>query len=74
MISKIDYFTSVEKLDEGMFKFIVNNTIVYVLWGEESIPDEITGQIKKTDVSGTEFIINSDELSLSNSPVFIEIM
>ena len=74
IVDKIDYFKSVEKLNDGQYKFTFDDNIVYVLWGEESINDEITGQIKKTDVSGAESIINSDELILSNSPVFIEII
>ncbi len=73
IISKIDYFISIEKLDEGQYKFILEDKTVYVLWGDGSIPEEITGQIKKTDVSGQEIILNSDELVLSKSPVYIEI-
>jgi hypothetical protein len=73
IISKIDYFISVEKLDEGQYKFILEDETVYVLWGEGSIPVEITGQIKKTDVSGQETIINSDDLVLSKSPIYVEI-
>jgi hypothetical protein len=72
IIGKIDYFLSVEKLDEGQYKFVFENKSVYVLWGEGSIPAEITGQIKKTDVSGQETIINSDELVLSTSPIYVE--
>jgi len=74
MIDKIDYFTSVEKLDEGLFKFIVNNTVVYVLWGVNNIPEEITGQVKITDISGSETVLNIADLSLSDSPVFIEMI
>jgi hypothetical protein len=74
IVDKIDYFENVEELDEGQYKFTLENNVVYILWGEGSIPSEITGQIKKTDVNGTESIIDSDELSLSKNPVFIEII
>ena len=74
LISKIDYFESVEKLSEGRYKFTLEDNVVYVIWGENNIPEEITGQVKMTDVSGSETILNISELSLSDSPVFIEII
>ncbi|KYK22237.1 hypothetical protein AYK24_02485 [Thermoplasmatales archaeon SG8-52-4] len=72
IVDKIDYFSSVEKLSEGQYKFSIDTNVVYVLWGEGNITDEITGQIKTTDVSGIESIIYSDELILSSSPIFVE--
>lgn len=74
MIGKIDYFTSVEKLDEGLFKFIVNNTMVYVLWDIDSLPDEITGEVKVTDMLGTEKIVDADVIELTKKPIFIEFL
>jgi hypothetical protein len=74
LVSKIDYFESCEKLAEGQFKFLVNGTAVYVLWGENNISEEIVGQILLTDVSGSESILDADELILTEKPVFIEIL
>ena len=73
LVKKLDYFESVEKIGEGQFKFIFNNSVVYVLWGENDIPEEISGNITVTDVSGLERILDAEELSLTESPVFIEI-
>lgn len=73
MINKLDYFISVKKLDEGVYKFVVNNTSVYVLWGKNTLPDEITGQVKVTDIQGIERIIDASEVKISDKPVFIEI-
>jgi hypothetical protein len=74
LIGKIDYFDICEKLTEGQFKFIFNESIVYVLWGEENVTNEITGQVRLTDVSGIETILDSEGIILSESPVFIEIL
>ena len=74
LVDKIDYFNSVEKLDIGQCKFTMEDNVVYVLWGEKNIPEEIIGQIKMTDVEGSETILNITDLSLSDSPVFIEII
>jgi hypothetical protein len=74
IVDKLDYFNSVEKLDEGQYKFIFEANVVYVLWGENSIPEEITGQVKMTDISGFETIINTTDIIISDSPIFIEII
>ena len=72
IVDKIDYFDSVEKLDDDQYKFTLENNVVYVLWGNGSIPEEITGQVKMTDVSGSETVLNSADIVISESPVFIE--
>ncbi|MCK4364962.1 MAG: hypothetical protein KAW45_02820 [Thermoplasmatales archaeon] len=74
IVDKLDYFDNIEKLGAGQYKFTLENNVVYILWGENNIPEEITGQIKMTDVSGSETILNTEDLSLSDSPVFIEIV
>jgi len=74
MVEKVDYFDTVEKLAEGQFKFTIDSNIVYVLWSENDIPAEITGQVKVTDIKGAETTIQSTELSLDDSPVFVEIV
>jgi hypothetical protein len=74
MVEKIDYFDSVKKLGEGQFKFTIDSNVVYVLWGEGDILEEIIGQVKITDIEGTETTIESTEISLDDSPVFIEMI
>jgi hypothetical protein len=74
LVNKVDYFDSCEKITEGQFKFIINENIVYVLWGEENITEEITGQVKLTDISGFETLIDAGEIILTESPVFVEIL
>ena len=74
IVNKIDYFNTVEKLDDYHFKFTLENNVVYVLWGENDMPEEITGQVKMTDVSGSETVLNSADIVISESPVFIEIL
>jgi hypothetical protein len=74
IIQKIDYFESVEKIRDGQYKFILESNVIYVLWNDTIIPEEIVGQVKITDVSGTETIVDSADIELSDSPVFIEII
>jgi hypothetical protein len=72
IIDKIDYFESVERLDEDKYKFSLEENVVYVFWGENVIPEEVTSQVKMTDSSGVETILNATELILTNSPIFVE--
>ena len=65
---------SVEKLDIGQYKFTLENNVVYVLWGEADMPEEITGQVTMTDVSGFETVLDAADIFFSESPVFIEII
>jgi len=74
MVEKIDYFDGVEELDDGQYKFTIGSNVVYVLWGEKAIPEEITGQVKMTDIKGTETTIESTEISLDDTPAFIEMI
>jgi len=72
MVTKLDYFDKVEKIVDGQFKFTIDTKIVYVLWGTNDINEDITGQIKITDLKGTEKTIDSNTLILNDSPVFVE--
>jgi hypothetical protein len=74
MVDKIDYFDSVEKLGEGQYKFMIDEHVVYVVWGNNNIPEEITGQVKMTDIDGTVTLLESSELNLDDIPVFLEIL
>ncbi len=72
MVSKLDAFTSVERLSEGQYKFVVNGKPVYALWGSDEIPDEITGEVLITNIYGEESRVNSQTIDLTDSPIFIE--
>jgi hypothetical protein len=72
MVSKLDTFTSVEKLDEGQYRFMVNGKSVYVLWGSGKIPEEITGEVLITDIYGEASRVDSATINLSDSPIFLE--
>ncbi len=74
MVSKLDYFTSVKKISESQYKFIINGNPVYVLWGSGSIPEEIAGALKVTDIYGNETQMDTSDLDLGNSPIFVEMM
>jgi len=73
MIEKVDYFTSIEKLDQGQYKYTFSHKgPVYVLWCDSgsctphsSIP---TANIRITDYLGN----GLTQINLTNSPIFIE--
>jgi len=78
---KLEDFDRVEKIKEkvsgktileGQYKFFKDNRIIYVLWGKGSPPPEIEGEVKVTDISGSEKILTSDSIQLTNSPIFVE--
>lgn len=58
----------------GQYKFTNKDKVIYVLWGQASLPTEITGKIKVTDIYGTEKEIDANSIVLSDSPVFIELV
>ena len=72
LIRKLDGFTSAEKLDQGQYKFVVDGKTIYVLWASGAIPEQIAGDILVTDIYGTETSSNSQALTLTESPVFVE--
>ena len=74
IVAKIDCFTSAKKISKSQYKFIVDGNPVYVLLGSGSIPDEITGSVKVTDIYGNETQMDASELELDNSPIFVEMM
>ncbi|MEK6829496.1 MAG: right-handed parallel beta-helix repeat-containing protein, partial [Nanoarchaeota archaeon] len=75
LTEKIGGFTSVTKLTDTQYKFIVNGKNVYVLWcasGSCSLPSEISGTVKVTDYLGNEETKNTNEIVLNESPIFVE--
>jgi hypothetical protein len=74
MVEKIDYFTEVEKLKEGHYKFTVDGKPVYVLWGSGGVPSKIKGKVKVTDIYGKEEQREASSIILTDSPIFLESM
>jgi len=75
LISKVDGFTSLTKLNEGQYKYEFSNRApVYVLWndGNHGFPPEINGTIKVTNYQGIEKTMNTADLILGDAPVFVE--
>lgn len=72
LISKLDKFTSAEKLAEGQYRFTVEGKTIYVLWGSGKIPTEMTGEVLVTNIYGEETRMNSSAISLTESPIFVE--
>jgi hypothetical protein len=78
---KLEDFKRVEKIRErvrgktilkGQYRFIKDRKVIYVLWGRGKLPSEIEGKVKVTDISGSEKILTSDSIRLTNSPIFVE--
>ena len=72
LVTKIDRFTSAEKLTEGQYKFNVEGKVIYVLWGTGEIPEEITGKVLITDMLGQETVSDISQIILTESPIFVE--
>jgi len=76
MIEKLDHFTSISKLADGQYKYTFSNKKpVYVLWcdtGTCSPPSEISGQVTVTDYLGDEEVMDANQITLTESPVFVE--
>jgi len=89
LVEKINDFDRIETIKEeyvenpgdhngassqiGQYKFVSGTEAIYVLWGEEALPAEISGKIKVTDIWGESRIIQAKDLVLSNEPVFVEL-
>jgi len=72
LISKLDTFTSAERLAEGQYRFTAEGKAIYVLWGSGKPTDEITGAVLVTNSYGKETKTDSSAINLSESPIFVE--
>ena len=71
--SKIGGFSKVDKLADGQYKFTVGGKNVYALWSG-TLPKEISGNVKVTDIKGQEKNVGAMTVKLSaDQPVFIEL-
>jgi hypothetical protein len=60
-------------IGEGQYKFTIDNKVVYAFWGTGSLPPEISGEVKITEISGVSRVADSATLKLQDSPIFIKI-
>lgn len=60
------------KVLQGQYKFIIDGTPVYVLWGTGNLPAEIKGTVLLTDIYGESRETDASTIILTDSPVFIE--
>jgi hypothetical protein len=58
-------------IDEGQYRFIINGTTIYALWGSGAVPPEITGQVRVIDITGAETVMDAGSITLTDSPVFV---
>ena len=71
--SKISGFSKVEKIASGQYKFTIGSKNIYALWSG-TLPNEISGQIRVTDIEGQERLTDVAGIKLSaDQPVFIEL-
>lgn len=71
--SKIEGFSRVEKIADSQYKFTIGNKTIYTLWAG-TLPDEISGNVKVTDIKGQEQLMDAAEIKLNaDQPIFIEL-
>jgi hypothetical protein len=73
LVKKLNYFDKCEQLDDDQFKFISGDKVIYVLWGKD-VPQDIIGQVSVTDCSGHEIVMNAEDIILTDSPIFVELL
>ncbi len=74
MTSKLSGFSDVQKITDTQYKFTVDGKDIYVLWGNEQdpIPGEISGKVIVTDIYAEAREIDTGDMVLSDSPIFVE--
>ena len=73
MIEQIDLFESVETVAADQYKFTVDDSIVYVMWGSGELPSEVIGTVEVTDIRGNTVSMDATEVVLTDDPLFIRI-
>jgi len=70
--TKLSGFAKVEKIADSQYKFTVNNKTVYALWSG-TLPNEISGKVKVTDIKGQEQTMDATGIKLSSDqPILVE--
>ncbi|RLG90984.1 MAG: hypothetical protein DRO36_05135 [Candidatus Hecatellales archaeon] len=71
MISILKGFKSVEKVDEGCYKFRVKNSDVYVLWSPGKLPSKVLGEVYVVDMYGNIEKKDASTIQVSDEPIYI---
>ncbi len=60
------------KITVGNYKFTIDGRITYALWGGTSLPAELTGKVSVIDMNGNKEEKDASEITLTESPIFVE--
>ncbi len=71
MIALLEGFSSVEALDEGLYRFSLPDLEVYVLYPGVRLPQTVTGKILAVNLEGCSELTEADTFSASTSLTFI---
>ncbi|MFA6296584.1 MAG: hypothetical protein WC663_04465 [Patescibacteria group bacterium] len=78
MVKKLDGFTKAKKISASQYKFKINNKWIYILWSSgvfDTLPSEFMNKnLKVTDMRGSSSVISASGITLSNAPIFVEIL
>jgi hypothetical protein len=70
---KLVGFSKSEKVAEGQYKFTIDGKTIYALWSS-TLPSEISGKVKVTDIKGQEQTLDALAIKLSaDKPVLVEL-
>ncbi|OGO18340.1 MAG: hypothetical protein A2Z15_01640 [Chloroflexi bacterium RBG_16_50_11] len=58
-------------VEVGQYKFTIQGKVIYALWGSDSLPAEIAGQVRVIDITGAESVTDAASVHLTDSPIFI---
>lgn len=76
MANKIDWFSKIEKIAQGQYKFTIGPRTVYILWQETEtpeIPNELKGKtVIVTDMGGNVETKKGEEININPDPLFVE--
>ncbi|MFH1107290.1 MAG: beta-galactosidase [Candidatus Micrarchaeota archaeon] len=72
LAGKLDYFTRVNRISEGRYRFTVGNATIFVLWGEGPLPADLPSDIVVTDHLGRASAAKASGLKLSSAPFLAE--
>ena len=74
LTSKVQGMTQSEKIADYVYRFSNSNKAVYVAWNDSGgkLLAQISGTVRVTDYLGNEQTINAEDVTLTDSPVFIE--
>jgi len=58
----------------GCYKFEAGNRSIYVVWGDGKLSRYVKGKVRITDIYGNEKIADASEVTLTNTPIYVEVL